>query len=126
MAFVKLYPPEGHDALPVTEVVERLRDEFDVVDEDPDAGQDHVAGMVAATLRLADAAPQKQEWLAWFQSVREAAVMVSFGDGLDAVACCCVMPDTELFFDRPDEVAGPARSLVERAAAALGYTIYDG
>jgi hypothetical protein len=97
-----------------------------VVDEDPDAGQDHVAGMIAATLRFSDALPGKQERLAWFQSVQDAAVMVSFGDGLEPVACCCVMPDKELFFDSPDEIDGPARALVERAAAALGYTVYDG
>jgi hypothetical protein len=36
------------------------------------------------------------------------------------------MPNSELFFDNPDEVDGPARSLVERAAAALGYTLFEG
>ncbi len=126
MAFVKLFPPEGRDALPVADVIERLRDEFDVVDADPDAGQDHVAGMIAATLRFSDAVPGKQERLAWFQSVQDSAVYVSFGDDLGVVANCCVMPDSELFFGHGDEVDGPARPLVDRAAVALGYTVFEG
>lgn len=125
MAFVKLLPPEGHDALPVSEVIERLRDEFAVVDVDADAGQDHVAGMIAATLRFSDAIPGKQERLAWFQTIQSDAVMVSFGDDLGLVAMCCVMPRSELFFDNTDEIEGPARPLVERAAVALNYTVSD-
>ncbi len=42
MAFVKLLPPEGGDALPVADLIRRLEDEFSVVDADPEAGQDHV------------------------------------------------------------------------------------
>jgi hypothetical protein len=123
MAFVKLLPPEGHDAHSVAEVIERLREEFDVVDADPDAGQDHVAGVIAATLRFSDEVPGKHERLAWFQSIQGDAVYVSFGDDLGLVARCCVMPDSELFFDSPDEIDGPARALVERAAAVLSYTV---
>ena len=126
MAFVKLLPPEGRDALPVADVIRRLEDEFASVDADPDEGQDHVAGMIAATLRFSDAIPGKQDRLAWLQSVQDAAVSVSFGDDLGTVASCCVMPDSELFFGNPDEVDGPARPLVERAASALGYTLYEG
>lgn len=126
MAFVKLLPPEGGDALPVADVIRRLEDEFAAVDADPDAGQDHVAGMIAATLRFSDTLPGKQERLAWFQSVQDAAVMVSFGDDLGLMASCCVRPESELFFDSPDEVHGPARPLVERAASALGYEVYEG
>ena len=126
MAFVKLLPPEDGDALPVADVIRRLEDEFAEVHADPDAGQDHVAGMIAATLRFSDRVPGKQERLAWFQSVQDAAVQVSFGDDLGNVASCCVMPDSELFFGSPDEVDGPARPLVERAAAALGYRVYPG
>src|SRR5579883_1896764 len=126
MAFVKLLPPEGNGALPVADVIRRLGDEFAVVDADPDEGQDHVAGMVVATLRFSDALPGKQERLAWIQSVEDAAVYVSFGDDLGTMAGCCVMPDSELFFGSPDEVDGPARPLVERAASALGYTVFEG
>lgn len=126
MAFVKLYPPEGGDPLPVVEVIRRLREEFDVVEADADEGQDHVAGMILATLRFSDSIPGKQERLAWLQSVQDAAVYVTFGDDLRAVAACCVLPDSELFFGRPDEVHGPARELVERAAEALGYTLHEG
>jgi hypothetical protein len=125
MAFIKLFPPEGRDALPVKKVIRRLRDEFDVVDADPDAGQDHVAGMIAAALRFSDSLPGKQQRLAWLQSVQNDAVYVSFGDDLALVASCCVMPGSELFFDDPDAIHGPARPLIERAAAALGYTVYD-
>lgn len=64
--------------------------------------------------------------MAELQSVQDAAVQVSFGDDLGLVASCCVMPDSELFFGSPDEVDGPARPLVERAASALGYEGYEG
>jgi len=126
MAFIKLFPPEGRDALPVEDVIRRLRDEFDVVGADPDAGQDHVAGMIAATLRFSDSLPGKQERLAWLQSVQNEAVYVSFGDDVGLVASCCVKPDSELFFDSPDEIHGPARPLLERAASVLGYTVFEG
>jgi hypothetical protein len=125
MAFIKLFPPEGCDALPVNEVIRHLRDEFNVVDADPDAGQDHVAGMIAATLRFSDSLPGKQERLSWLQSVQNDAVFVSFGDDLALVASCCVEPGSELFFDSPDEIHGSARPLLERAAKALGYTVFD-
>jgi hypothetical protein len=126
MAFVKLFPPEGRDALPVADLIRRLEDEFTVVDADPDEGQDHVAGMIATTLRFPDELPGKQERLAWLQSVQDSAVYVSFGDDLGTMAGCCVMPDSELFFGHPDEVDGPARLLVERAASALGYVEFRG
>jgi hypothetical protein len=126
MAFVKLFPPEGSDAHPVADVIRRLGDEFAFVDADPDEGENHVASMIAATLRFSDALPGKQQRLAWLQSVRDAAVYVSFGDDLGNVASCCVMPKSELFFGNPDEVDGPARPLVERAASALGYTLFEG
>jgi hypothetical protein len=126
MAFVKVFPPEGGNCLPVADVIRRLEDEFAVVDADPDEGQDHVAGMIAATRRVSDTIPGKQERLGWLQSVQEAAVYVSFGDDLVTLAACCVMPDSELLFGSPDEVDGPARPLVERAAAALGYMVIEG
>jgi hypothetical protein len=126
MAFIKLFPPERGDALPVKEIIRRLWDEFEVVDADPNAGQDHVAGMIAATLRFSDALPGKQERLEWLQSVQKDAVYVSFGDDLGLVASCCVKPDSELFFDSPDEIDGPARPLLDRAALALGYTVFEG
>jgi hypothetical protein len=126
MAFIKLFPPKGGKALPVKDVIRRLRDEFEVVDADPHAGQDHVAGMIAATLRFSDALPGKKERLAWLQSVQNEAVYVSFGDNLGLVASCCVKPDSELFFGSPDEIHGPGRRLLERAASALGYTVFEG
>ena len=82
--------------------------------------------MIAAILGFSDSIPGKQERLAWLQSIQEAAVYVYFGDDLNTMAGCCLKPDTELFFDSPDEIHGPARPLVERAAAALGYTLYPG
>ena len=125
MAFIKLLPPAGRDTLSVKEVVRRLRDEFNVVDVDPDAGHDHVAGMIAAMLRLSDSLPGKQDRLAWLQSIQNDAVYVSFGDDLGVVASCCVQPDSELFFDSHDATYGPARPLLDRAATALGYTVSD-
>lgn len=123
MEFLKLLPPKG-DALSVADVIRRLEDEFSVVYAAPDAGQDHVAGMIASMLQFSDTVPSKQERLAWLQSVQEAAVMVSSGDDLGLVASSCVMPDSELFFGSVDEVDGLARPLVERTAAALGYKVY--
>ena len=126
MAFVKLFPPEGRGALPVADVIRRLQDEFAVVDADPEEGQDHVAAMIVATLRFSDALPFKQEQLARLYAAQNAAVYVSFGDDRGMRARCCVMPDSALFFDSPDEVNGQARPLVERAASALGYTLFQG
>jgi hypothetical protein len=76
MAFIKLFPSEERGALPVADVIRRLRDEFVVVNADPEAGQDHVAGMIVATLRFSDSVPGKQERLEWLQSVQDAAVHV--------------------------------------------------
>lgn len=126
MAFVKLFPPETRDAWPVAEVIRQLEEEFAVVDADPDKGEDLVADMIAAILGFSDEMPGKQERLSRLRSAQHAAVYVSFGDDLGTMAGCCVMPDTELFFGYPDEVDGPARPLVERAASALGYTVYEG
>jgi hypothetical protein len=126
MAFIKLFPREGCNALPVVEVIGRLRGEFEVVDADPDHGQDHVASMIAATLQFSDSVPGKQEQLARLRLIQEAAVYVSFGDDRGLVADCCVMPDSALFFGSPDEVDGGARPLVERAATALGYAVFEG
>lgn len=126
MAFVKLIPPDGRDPHPVQDIIERLRDEFQIVDADPDAGQDHVAGMIAATLRFSDTLPGKQERLAWFHSIQHSAVYVVFGDDYGVQAGCCVMPESELFFGSRDEVDGPARPLVVRAASALNYDLFDG
>jgi len=125
MAFIKLFPPGGGAALSIAEVMERLRDEFDVVLADPDEGQDHVAGMIAVTLQFSDELPGKQERLEWLQSVQNDAVSVTFGDDLGLLANCCLMTDSELFFGNPVEVDGDARPLVDRAAAVLGYTIFD-
>jgi hypothetical protein len=126
MAFIKLFPREGNEALPVADIVRRLGDEFAVVDADPDEGWDLVAGMIAATRRFSDALPHKQEQLARLQAVQDQAVYVTFGDSLDVVASCCLMPDSDWFFDSPDELCGPARPLVERCAAALGYVLFEG
>lgn len=123
MAFVKLLPPEGGDVLQVADVIRRLKNEFSIVHTDAEAGRDHIADIIAATLRFSDRVPGKQERIAWLLSVQESAVYVSFGDDLAVSASCCVKPDSELFFGNPDEVDGPARPLVERAASVLGYRV---
>jgi hypothetical protein len=84
-----------------------------------------VAAMIAATLRFSDDVPIKQLQLAKLQAVQDAAVYVSFGDNLGLAASCCVMQGSDLFFDKPDELNGPARPLLERAASTLGYTLYE-
>jgi hypothetical protein len=82
--------------------------------------------MIAATLQFSGSLPGKQQRLVWLQSAQDAAVYVSFGDDFDPVASCCVMPGSALFFDSGEELYGSARPLVERAAAALGYTLIEG
>ena len=82
--------------------------------------------MIAATLRFPDDLPGKQERLAWFRAIQTDSVLVTFGDDIELVATCCVMPESELFFDRADEIDGPARPLLERAAAVLNYTVSNG
>ena len=125
MALIKLFPFEGHDWLPMDEVLERMRTEFRFVDVDPDGGQDQVDNMIAATLRFSDALPHKQAQLADLQSLRDSAVYVSFRDSDNIEASCCLMKDQGLFFDNPDEIDGPARPLVERLAGALNYELYE-
>jgi len=126
MAFIKLWPPEGRDPLPVAEIVARLQDEFAVVDVDPEAGRDHVGDMITATLRFPDSLPWKADRIAHLQSIQDAVVYVVFGDDTLVTAGCCLLPNEELFFGNPDEVDGEARSLVERAAEALGYSLDEG
>ncbi len=126
MAFIKLLPSKERGALPVNDVIRRLEDKFAIVNADPEEGQDQVAGMIAYILRLDDDFPGKDEQIARLQSFQDRAVWVSFGDDLDPAAATCVMPDSDLFFGGRDEVDGPARPLVERAASALGYTLHAG
>ena len=126
MAFVKLFPLDGHRWLAIHEILDRLRAEFRLIDADPGEGRDQVAAMIAATLRFSDAVPHKQAQLADLQSVQEWAVYITFGDWDAVVASCCLMPERALFFGSPDEVDGPARSLVERCAGTLNYELFEG
>ena len=126
MAFIKLIPRKGRKCLPVNSIVRLFKDEFAIVDLDRDEGQNHVAGMIAATLRFSDSLPFKQEQLTRLQSIQPTAVYVTFGDNLDVTTSCCLMADSELFFDNPDELDGPAREIIERAAKAIEYTVYRG
>jgi hypothetical protein len=126
MEFVKLLPPENAKPLPVAKVLRRLRDQFKVVEADKSQGWDHVADMIAATLRYSDDIPEREQQLAWLESVQEDAVYVAFGDTPDAVASCCVMPGAELYFATPDEIHGPLRPLIDRCATALGYELVEG
>lgn len=126
MAFIKLFPPHGLEPHSVAQIIELLANEFEEFESDAEAGRDHVGGMLTATLRFPDSLPGKQERLASLRSVQNEAVMVAFGDGSDAVAQTCIMPDSELFFGLPDAIDGAARKLVDRAAAVLGYEIFAG
>lgn len=127
MAFVTLVPPADRKELSVGEIVRRLRVEVSLVDVDPQAGQDHVAGMIAAVLGFSDELPGKAERLAWLQASQADAIYLSFGDedGHD-VARCCLIEGGSLFFDDLNEIEGPARVFVERAGRALGYELVDG
>jgi hypothetical protein len=126
MAFIKLFPREDRDPLSIEKIVELLRTEFEIVDVDPEEGQSFVDGMIAAALRISDVVPGKQERLALFQSAQPTAVFVSFGDDLSVMADFCLWTGSELFFDSPDVLHGPARPLLDRAALALGYEQYPG
>jgi hypothetical protein len=125
MAYIKLLPPTDGEAMPVIEVIRRLRDEFGVVELDPDAGQDYVAEMIAATHRWSHAVPGKQEQLEHLKKSQQAAVLVAFGDDHGTVAQCLLMPGWDLLFDKREELEGPARPLLTRAAVALGYRLSD-
>ncbi len=126
MAFLKLIALETSGPLPVKDVVRRLTEEFHIVEVDEDGGQDHIASMIAATLRFSDELPGKQDQINRLLSLQETAVWVSFGDDLQVMTGTCVTTDPELFFGSRDDVDGPARPLVERAAVALGYELYEG
>jgi hypothetical protein len=126
MAFLKLIAPETSGPLPVKDVVRRLTEEFPIVEVDEHGGQDHIASMIAATLRVSDEVPGKQDQINSLLSLQETAVWVSFGDDLQVMTGTCVTTDFELFFGSRDDVDGPARPLVERAAVALGYELYEG
>jgi hypothetical protein len=126
MAFVKLVRPDGRDALPVADIIRRLRDEFEYVVADPEEGQDDVANVIAATLRMSAVWPGGEERVAALQAVQREAVYVWFGDDASLTAGCCLKPGWELLFGRGVEVDGPARPLVERAAVAIGYVVEDG
>jgi hypothetical protein len=126
MAFIKLFPPDGLEPHSVARIIELLANEFEEFESDAEAGRDHVGGMLAATLRFPDSLPGKQERLGWLRSVQNEAVIVAFSDGSDATAQTCVMPDSELFFGSPDAIEGSGRKLVDRAAAKLGYELFEG
>ena len=126
MAFIKLFPREGSDYLPVEEVIERLRSEFDYVEIDEEEGRDHVGGMIAATLRFSDELPWKQERLKTLQKLQRHSVYIFFGDHSEAIAAFCFMPDSEMFFGSPEEVDGAARIIVTRAAQVLKYELFEG
>ena len=126
MAYIKLYPHEGAPWLDNQDVIERLRDEFECVEVDAEQGRDHVADMIAATLRFSDAMPGKQERIEELQRLQDVSVFVCFGDDFGDAATCCLMPESELFFGSPDEVDGDARPLVERCARALNYVLHQG
>ncbi len=126
MAFIKLWPPEDCDPLPVAEIVARLQDEFAIVDVDPEAGRDHVGDVITATLRFPDSVPWKVDRIAHLRSIQEAAAYVVFGDDPVVTVGCCLLPSEDLFFGSPDALDGGGRSLVERAAEVLGYTLQPG
>ena len=93
---------------------------------DPEEGRDDVANVIAATLRLSRIWPGGEERVTALRAVQEEAVYVWFGDDPGLTAGCCLKPGWELFFGRVAEIRGPARPLVDRAAAALGYAAEDG
>ena len=126
MAFIKLLPFEGIQHLPLEEIVIRLKSEFAYVEVNEEAGRDHVGDMIAATLRFSDEVPWKHEQLVTLQRKQNRAAYIVFGDEAIASAAFCFMPESELFFGNSDEVDGPARALVERAASILNYQLFDG
>ena len=126
MAFIKLFPHEGAPWLAVDCVVERLRDEFIYFHADRDEGRDHVGGMIAAVVKLPEDLPGRQEQLDNWKVAQESAIVVEFGNFPACFARTCVIAASELFFGRRDEVHGPARPFVDRAASILGYKLFCG
>jgi hypothetical protein len=126
VAFLKLFPREHADPLPIATIIARLEGEFPVVKTSKEDGQKHLSAVIAATERFSDELPGKQERLEYFRSVKEVAVFVEFGDRLDLLASCCLLSGAELLFSYPYEISGPGRPLIERAASALGYEVFEG
>jgi hypothetical protein len=126
VAFIKFFPFENREWLPVSDVLDRMRDEFRMVDADREEGRDYIGGVIVAMLRLPNDLPGYQEQLAFLQAIQDQAVCVTFGDSDDIVASCCLAPERDMFFDSPGELAGPGRQLIERLAGALSYELYEG
>ena len=98
MAFIKLIPHEGREVLPVDEIINRLRTEFEEVKVDEDQGRDHVGKMIAAVLKFSDSVPGKAEQLRHLQTLQMSSVYVTFGDEEYPYAARSVMSESELFF----------------------------
>ena len=125
MAFVKLEPLVGKPYLSVDRIIDHLRLEFDWVEVDREEGRSHVNGMLAFAYRVSDEVPGKVERTKKWEAALDQSAWVSFGDS-DASASCCLIPETELFFGDADAIAGAGRRIVQRAADALGYEVFEG
>jgi hypothetical protein len=118
----RLSPKVGQPYLSPSEVVRRLRDEFDFVDADREAGADHVGDMIAQFLRMR--APQ--EIIEAHRKAQPEAIQISVADepAGEAYLSFVAMPEEGLFIgyhsgghERATEAS------LRRCAQALGYEI---
>src|SRR5689334_12349757 len=124
----KLSPADGTSYLEPEEVVRRLREEFEVVEADPELGREHVQGMVRRLLKMESggavgmAVPMPRR-----QKARDGAVLVLAADAAGS-------PDGRLGFavirGEPLVVgygSGRHRRLAEsplrRCSQPLGYSV---
>ncbi len=120
--------PESGVFLPPAEVVARLRQEFRIVEASREEAQVMIDGMLKygewlATQGVTEGAPVTAN----LKRVRDASLMVAVADKErygKAYLSFLLKPDQAIFVDYEDaHHEDAARSLLERAARALGYRI---
>ncbi len=106
-----------------SDIVRRIRDEFDHVDINAEEGQDHVGSMIETFVRLK--APQ--EIIEWHINVRESAIQICVSDDPAdeyAYVTFTAMDGGDVFIGYSSQQhEDRARPIVERCQAALGYDL---
>lgn len=127
MAHRILEPPPGRPEVDPRVAIRLLRDAFDRVDVDAQAGAEHVDAIVAHIARMRG---EGAEAVAVLRSVRERAVALGLADEggePDAFIRFVLVPGEPLFIGfqhaAHEQAALP---LVDRCARALGYVVRQG
>jgi hypothetical protein len=124
----KLSPADRTSYLEPEEVVRRLRQEFEVVDLDPDQGREHVQGMVRRLLKMeSGGAVGMDVHIDRLQKARDGTVMVIIADddrSPDGRLKFAVIPGEPIIVGywsgRHQRLAEP---LLKRCSQVLGYSV---